>query len=269
MIQITVIVIPLLIVLTMSETEQSLDESERIAREWWNSWADTFQEAYEGEVAVAFGPGVPVGDDLGLLGPVDGRRVVELGCGGAQFGLALARQGAEVTGVDISGAQLAHARELADAHGLEIELVESSVTDLPLPDATYDLAVSAFAFQWVSDLRACFREAHRVLGTDGRFVFSVDHPLYRCLDPETGEFATSYFDDSPRREQNERFGAEMVVYRRTVADIVNALCDAGFTLEALHEPGYEDPDEYDSTFGSFEPERMARIPPTLVVAARA
>jgi len=254
----------------MSEPDTTLEESERTARDWWNSWADTFQEAYgeaETEVAVAFGPGVHVGEDLGLLGDVDGLRVVELGCGGAQFGLALAQQGAEVTGVDISGAQLAHARELADEHGTAIELVESSVTDLPLPDAAYDLAVSAFAFQWVPDLRACFEEAHRVLADGGRLVFSVDHPLYRCLDPETGEFATSYFDDSPRREHSETLDAELVVYRRTVGDIVNALLDAGFTVERLHEPGYEDPEAYDSTFGSFEPDRMARVPPTLVVAA--
>jgi len=258
----------------MSESEQSSEQAEQRARSWWNSWSETFQEIYGGEqaeaaVAVAFGPGVPDGDDLGLLGEHGGTRAIVLGCGGAQFGLALAKRGAEVTGVDISDEQLAYARELAAEEGEEIDLVETSVTDMPMiDDESHDLAFSAFAFQWVDDLQACFEEAHRVLTPGGRLVFSVDHPMYRCLDPETGELAVSYFDGSPRREYSEELDAEMVIYRRTVSDIVTALLAAGFTLEELREPGYADPEEYDSEFGSFKPERMARVPPTLVVAAR-
>lgn len=256
----------------MQDRSSSLDPGERTAKEWWDSWSESFQEAYaeaEREVAIAFGPGVPVGDDLGLLGDLDGTRVVELGCGGAQFGLALADRGADVTGVDVSPEQLAYARDLADERGADLDLIEASVTDVPaIADDSYELAVSAFAFQWVPDLRACFAEAARILEPGGRLVFSVDHPLYRRLDPETGELAISYFDETPRRAYSEEFDAELVVYRRTVADVVTAVLDAGFALEALREPGYEDPDAYESTFGSFEPEYMAEVPPTLVVAAR-
>lgn len=256
----------------MTESEQSLEASERNARCWWDSWSDTFQQAFaeaETEVGVAFGPGVPDGDDLGLLGDLDGTRAIELGCGGAQFGLALSKAGAEVTGVDISPEQLAHARELASEHDEDIDFIEASVTDLPMvEDASYDLAFSAFAFQWVEDLSSCFSETHRILKPGGRLVFSVDHPLYRCLDPDTGELTVSYFTDSPRREYSEKLDAEMVIYRRTVSDIVTALLDAGFSIEELREPGYENPDNYESEYGSFQPDRMARIPPTLVVAAQ-
>ncbi|KPN31620.1 hypothetical protein SY89_02369 [Halolamina pelagica] len=98
-------------------------------------------------------------------------------------------------------------------------------------------------------------------------MFSVDHPYYKLLDPETGEIATSYFDDEPRRGYSESLEAEMVVYRRRVSEIVNALVDAGFEVERIEEPGYADPDAYESDFGSFEPELMAKVPPTLVVAA--
>jgi Methylase involved in ubiquinone/menaquinone biosynthesis len=256
----------------MNESKLSLEDSEQSAKDWWESWSETFQQAFaeaETEVGVAFGPGVPDGDDLGLLGDIAGKRAIELGCGGAQFGLALSKAGAEVTGVDIAEEQLAHARDLAAEHDEQIEFIEASVTNISMiEDGSYDLAFSAFAFQWVEDLRSCFSEAHRVLNPGGRLVFSVDHPLYRCLDPETGELKTSYFDDSPRREYSEEFDTEMVIYRRTVSDIVAALLKTGFSIEALREPGYEDPDSYESEYGSFQPDRMARIPPTLVMAAR-
>lgn len=238
------------------------------AREWWNVWSDHFQSVGDADVGIAWGPGAPVGDDLGLLGDLDGKRAVELGCGGAQFGLAVAERGATVTGVDVSEAQLAHARSLVAERDREVALVQASVTDLPLTDATYDLAVSAWAFQWVEDLRACFEEAHRVLVDGGRFVFSVDHPYYKIVDHETHEFETSYFDESPRREYSEDLDAEMVIHRRRVAEVVDRLTAAGFTVEALREPGYEDPDAYESTFGSFEPELMALVPPTVVYSAR-
>jgi len=242
------------------------------AREWWNSWADQFQEEYGGDeidVGIAWGPGAAEGDDLGLLGDLEGTKAIELGCGGAQFGIALSERGADVTGVDISAEQLAYARALADDRDQNIEFIETSVTDMPMiQDATYELAFSAWAFQWVADLDACFAEAYRILQEGGRFVFSVDHPYYKLLDPETPDFERSYFDESPRRAYSDSLDAEMVIYRRPVSEVVNRLIDTGFTIEELREPGYADPDDYESEFGSYVPELMATVPPTVVYAAR-
>ncbi|MHB9286249.1 class I SAM-dependent methyltransferase [Halobacteriales archaeon Cl-PHB] len=254
----------------MSRETSAAGSDESAAREWWNSWADEFQEAGDHDVAVAWGPGAPEGNDLGLLGDVEGQDVVELGCGGAQFGLALAERGASVTGVDISSAQLTHARSLAADREQDVEFVEASVTHLPMfDDGEFDLAVSAFAFQWVHDLQACFEEAHRILRPDGRLVFSVDHPFYKVFGPETREFRSSYFDDAPRREYVEAFETEMVVHSRRVSQTTRLLTDAGFSVEAIREPGYADPEAYESDFGGFEPELMAHVPPTVVYAAQA
>jgi SAM-dependent methyltransferase len=238
------------------------------AKAWWNAWADEFQDN-DIEVAVAFGPGAPVGDDLGLLGDVEDTRAIELGCGGGQFGLALAERGADVTGVDLSEAQLEHAREHASERDADVDFVATSVTDLDaFADASFELAFSAFAFQWVEDLDAAFAEAYRVLEPGGRLVYSVDHPFYKTADPDTHRVEGSYFDDDPRRVHSESFDAEMVIYSRGIGDTVSRLTDAGFHVEAIREPGYADPEAYENDFGSFEPELMAKVPPTVVYAAR-
>lgn len=246
-----------------------MTDGEQAGREWWEAWADYFQRVGDIDMGIAWGPGAPHGDDLGLIGEVAGRDVVELGCGGAQFGLALAERGAAYTGVDFSSTQLRHARENAVDCGIDATFVEASVTDIPLPANSFDLAVSAFAFQWVENLGACFEEAHRILRPDGRLVFSVDHPVYKLFDPESQTLARSYFSDTPRREYSDRFEAEMVVYRRRISETIDLLTRAGFTVETIREPGYSDPDEYDSEFGSFDADLMAAIPPTVVYDATA
>lgn len=255
----------------MSDTDTSLDESEQRAQTWWDNWASHFQEEYGDDdvpIGIAFGPGAPMGDDLGLLGELDGTRAIELGCGGGQFGIAVSKRGADVTGIDLSEEQLSYARSLADDHDQEIEYFLGSVTDMPMiSDASYDLAFSAFAFQWVKDLRACFEEAYRILKEDGKLVFSVDHPFYKIVDPETYEFNASYFSDAPRRAYSSGFDAEMVIYRRRISETVRLLADVGFTVEAIREPGYEDPEKYDAEYGSFKPELMAKVPPTIVYSA--
>ncbi len=242
---------------------------EKQAQVWWNAWSDTFQKEGDHSIAIAFGPGVPEGDDLGLLGDVSGMDVIELGWGGAQFGIALAQQGANVTGVDLSEEQLNYAQKLANEYNVDIDFIHNSVTDLSdVPDNAFDLAFSAFAFQWVEDLGACFSEAARILKDGGRLVFSVDHPYYKIIDPKTHEFKKSYFDESPRRVYSDSLDAEMVIYRRNVGETVQLLKDAGFSIESIREPGYEAPEDYESDYGSFDPELMSKVPPTIIYSVR-
>ena len=241
-------------------------DGERTAREWWDAWAEQFQEEYGGgdhPVLIDWGPGAPAGDDLGLLGDVAGADVVELGCGGGQFGLALAERGATLTGVDVSREQLRYARATAAGRDVDAWFLQATVTAVPLPADAVDLAVSSWAFQWVPDLDAALAEARRLVRPGGRLAFSVDHPFYKSQFPGDRETPRSYFADDP-----ERMDGRAALYARGVGETVTALVDAGFVVEAVREPGDDDPAEYDSAFGRFEPERMAEVPPTVVYAAR-
>src|SRR5688572_12509990 len=77
--------------------------------------------------------GVPE-SEVGSLPELDGRDVVELGCGTAYVSAWLARRGARPTGVDLSENQLDTARRKQAEYGLEFPLIHSSAEAVPLPD---------------------------------------------------------------------------------------------------------------------------------------
>lgn len=239
----------------------------RETREWWDATSAFFQAEADVPVGIHYGPGCPDDDALGLLPDVRGADVVELGCGGAQCSVGLARRGAaSVTGVDLSEEQLAYAADLTTNHGADVRLVAGDVTALPFGNDRFDVAFSACAFQWVPDLSDCFGEAARVLRPDGRFVFSLPHPFYQRFDPETGRIARSYFDTGAERTNYEEISADEVLFHRRVSDVHGALRDAGFAVDRLLEPGTDDPDDYEELW-NFRPELMAMVPPTLAVRA--
>ncbi len=74
---------------------------------------------------------------LAALGPLQGRRLVEVGCDTGRFTAALTRAGAEVTGIDVDPAML----DLA-ATRVDVPLLLADAHTLPLDDDTYDVAVA-------------------------------------------------------------------------------------------------------------------------------
>lgn len=238
-------------------------------REWWEARADYFQDEIDMDVGVNWtgdwAPDVELFDDAEL----DGAAVLELGCGGGQCTVALAERGADVTGIDLSAAQLAHARDLAAEHGVAVEFLQCDVTDLGMfADCSFDVVFNAWVFQWVGDLDACFAETFRVLRPGGRFVFSMPHPYYDLVDPDSGEVAESYFDTGRQVTRQEGMDVDEVTYRHTVSGVHNALRRAGFEVERLLEPGTDDPDAYGSgPWGEFVPELLHRVPSVLIVDA--
>src|SRR5262245_58752557 len=107
-------------------------------RAFWNSTSDAYQAAH-GEIlaqtAMAWGVWRVPESALNVLGDVAGRDVLELGCGAAQWAIALASQGARACGVDLSERQLAHARARVLAAQAGVGLVQASAEHLPFPSA--------------------------------------------------------------------------------------------------------------------------------------
>ncbi|OVE85366.1 class I SAM-dependent methyltransferase [Natronolimnobius baerhuensis] len=242
---------------------------DRTVKARWERTSDEFQETADVDVGLNWG-----WDDVdsdAFLGDLEGKHVLELGCGGGQDTVALVERGASVTGIDLSREQLGHATALFEAHDLEIDVAEGSVTSLPFAADQFDLAFNTWVFQWVPDLRACFAEAHRVLRSGGRLVFSMPHPFFSLVDPDSHELEESYFDTGRHVVVDHREDyPNMVTYRRRVSDVHTALREAGFVVDELREPGSADPADHEAgPWGESPPELRAKLPRVLIVAATA
>ncbi len=109
--------------------------------------------------------------ELNVLPDVAGKDVVELGCGTAYFSAWLARRGARPVGVDVTPAQLETARRLQAETGIEFPLLEANAEDVPLPEASFDLALSEYGASIWCDPFRWIPEAARLLRPGGELVF--------------------------------------------------------------------------------------------------
>jgi len=156
-------------------SSDGLTEHARTNRDFW----DAESEGYQAEHAEFIAHEAPhwglwqlPDSELGVLGDVSGLDVLELGCGAAQFGLALVQAGARVVGIDFSERQLDHARRNVEASGLAMELVHGSAEALPFEDGRFDLVVSDHGANRFADPYLWVPECARVLRSSGWLAFS-------------------------------------------------------------------------------------------------
>lgn len=122
-------------------------------------------------------------------------RVLDVGCGTGDLTRLVARTfpSSTVVGADFTGAMLRlAARRTSDGRSASrIRYVRAHAGRLPLPDASFDLVVSAFVVRNLVDLPGVFREFRRVLRPGGTVLtLEITEPESRLV----GRLFHSYFD---------------------------------------------------------------------------
>ncbi len=105
---------------------------------------------------------------------LEGRRVLDVGCGGGLLAEALAEHGAQVTGIDLSGGALAVARLHAAERGLAIDYRQVSAEALAeeAPEA-FDVVICMELLEHVPDLAALVQACARLARPGGHLFFST------------------------------------------------------------------------------------------------
>lgn len=117
---------------------------------------------------------------IAKTGIYPGSRVLDVGCGPGLLSIVLAREGADVTGIDASGRMIAEARENAGRFGLDIDLRVMDAQKMDFPDGTFDAVVSRSVLWCLEKPGQAYSEMVRVLRPGGRGYVS-DGNYYRRL----------------------------------------------------------------------------------------
>jgi SAM-dependent methyltransferase len=180
-----------------------------------------------------------------MLGDVSGMSLLHLMC---QFGmdtLSWARLGATVTGADISDKSIEFAEKLRVAADIpDATFIRSDVNDLiGRINSKVDIIFQSYGtWVWLSDIKQWAKVIAHYLKPGGRFFIVDQHPVWGLFEPDFGD-DFSYFDDKPQIWTDDRdycdrdfiIKGDKVEFQHTLASIVNALIQAGLTIERLDE----------------------------------
>lgn len=205
-------------------------------------WTESNRQYTDGQAARAWSAeeitwgmfGVPE-REVGILGDVAGLDVVDLGCGTAYFSAWLARRGARPVGVDVTPAQLETARRLQAQTGLSFPLVEANAEEVPLPEATFDLALSEYGASIWCDPYRWIPEAWRLLRPGGRLVFLCNSPLVMLCAVEDEEATVEQLLRPQQGMHRMAWPDGGVEFHLGHGDMFRVLRESGFELESMIE----------------------------------
>jgi ubiquinone/menaquinone biosynthesis C-methylase UbiE len=222
-----------------SDHLSELTEHEARNRASWNADADAYQERHGTQLAdssgLAWGTYQIPETELRILGDVVGKDILELGCGAAQWSIALAKVGARPVGIDLSERQLEHARRLLAEVGVEFPLIHASAEKVPLPDASFDIVFCDHGAMTFADPYRTVPEASRLLRAGGLFAFSHHTPIETIVWPMDSDHVGD-------RLVNDYFGmhrlddADDTIFQLPYGEWIRLFRQSGFVVEDLVEP---------------------------------
>lgn len=206
---------------------------------YWDEQADWYTTA--GERNWASGPvwglwGIPE-EDVGFLPDLDGRDVLEDGCGTGYVSSWVAQRGGRPVGLDNAATQLATAQRLQNEHGRRFPLVHGIAEQLPFRDESFDLVISEYGAAIWSDPYRWVPEAARVLRPGGELAFLGNSSLLMlCMDDDeevaAGPTMLRDWFGMHRFEWPDSSGVE---FHLGHGDWIRLLCANGFEILDLIE----------------------------------
>jgi SAM-dependent methyltransferase len=228
-------------------------------RAWWDRESDSYQTTHGehiGRPEPRWGMWQLPESELGILGDVAGKDILELGCGAAQWSILLAQLGARPVGVDNSGRQLEHARAAVAAAGLDFPLVHAPAESVPLPDASFDVVFADHGANRFADPVGWVPEAERLLRRGGLLAFSGGTPLeVVCWDEEADRMVPQLLRDYFGMHRIEEADGP-VEFELPYGEWIRLFRANGFEIEELRE--IRPPEGAVSTYRTAEETEWAR-----------
>lgn len=220
-----------------------------------------------------YGPLIATENELKLLGNIQGKKVLDIGCGSGHSLEYMACQGAgELWGIDLSSAQIEIARDYLGGKDLRVNLFSAPMEcEIGLPKNYFDIVYSIYALGWTTDLKQTLELIHSYVKDGGIFVFSWDHPMFQCIKYNTDEviIEKSYLKEG--FEVIEKRGEAICVNRIKISTYINELTKVGFQVEQLIEGDLSEKfmsEKASCSSNYYSLQKAIKVPSSFIIKAR-
>jgi SAM-dependent methyltransferase len=225
-------------------------------RRMWNETADIHAQDYVIKLFEHItAPDFSTFDDIEkrIFAQIDlkDKAVIQLGCNNGRELISVKKAGAgRCVGIDVSDKFIAQGKQLASAGCVEVDLVRSSIYDIPRDlEGQFDLVyITIVVLSWLPDLDKFFGIVSSLLKADGQLFIYEMHPILNNFDAEKGlEFDASYFQSEPFVEEEgpDYMNPAQVVkavsywFPHTLADVIRGCLSHGLNLTHFEEYGHD------------------------------
>jgi len=160
---------------------------------------------------------------------LNGKKVLDDGCGSGNEVHLLNNNGADVYGIDGSSKMISQTiekyPELAD------RFRENDVSILPFDDETFDIIISKYVINENENIDTIFREIIRCLKPDGTLIFFAHHPMSQMA------FSDNPHDYFGRRKVNTKLGEKLTIPepQHTLGEYLSQYFTDSFILARFQE----------------------------------
>jgi len=184
------------------------------------------------------------------LGDINGKKILHLQCHFGMDTLSLARQGAEVVGVDISDTSIQKANALSAELKIPAKFIRSNVYDLEqVLNETFDIIYTSYgAINWLDDLNKWAKIVSHFLKPNGIFYMVEFHPFIYTLN-DNSEISDSYFKTQALETAVEKSYTDKsevsnknlkhIEWHHSLSEVLNSLITNGLKIEFVNEFPYQ------------------------------
>lgn len=181
---------------------------------------------------------------LDALGPVDGRRILDAGCGEGYLSRILAGLGATATGIDLNAELIDAAVAFEQTEPAGVSYLHGSITDPIDTEADFDACVCNHLLNDIDDIDQALEQIGQVLRPGGQLVALVLHPCFYWqrsgLEETDPEWPAQYFTVRSRLQSFSVAGIEspgqVRAWYRPLEAYAKALASTGYVITNLSEP---------------------------------
>lgn len=199
---------------------------------------------------------------LQLLGAVQGKKILDAGCGQGYLCRILAKKGAIVTGIEPANDFIEYAIKKEETEKLGITYIKEDLSKFTTLTNTFDSVVSNMVFMDIPDYESAIRNCINVLKVRGSFIFSISHPCFEDVGDEWKEkgqiVVKEYFKEF---DIKRHFGYS---FHRPLSSYINLLIQQDCRIVEMVEPQLNS----DAALENPQYERDRHVPSYLVVKAK-